>query len=516
MSQIQLIQASLRLLAELGVREICVAAGARNAPILTALLNSQNIKLWNFFEERSAAFFALGRIQATNRPVAVLTTSGTAAAELLPAVIESHYQALPLIAFTADRPKSFRGTGAPQSIEQAHLFTPYTAVAWDLDLTTPIPTRIPVDLDSPLHLNLCLDEPLATNVPGIDFGSHPTQPHTKPAQSLPDLTPLFTATRPVVLAAGLTQAEASQITPFLLTLNAPILAEATSNLWSRSHLAHLLYPSSDKFLRAFAPSHVLRIGAVPTSRWWRDLEDKPDIPVINLSRTPFPGLARRQNVTLHPWSSLASLHATPCKAPLPPRPSPTDFTAHPRAEPCLLHSLQKLFTPGSQVFLGNSLPIREFNDIASPLPPDITFHANRGANGIDGLISTWLGLSANPPITDSWLILGDLSALYDLAAPWVLPQLPVARRFLVVVNNGGGKIFSRVPSLATLPDPARAFIENHHSLSFKPLADLWNLTHTLISDPSQLPALLTFAPGTHLIELQPDQAQTEAHWAASP
>ncbi|MDH4476811.1 MAG: thiamine pyrophosphate-binding protein, partial [Verrucomicrobiaceae bacterium] len=94
MSQIQLIQASLRLLAELGVLEICVAAGARNAPILTALLSSQNIKLWNFFEERSAAFFALGRIQATNRPVAVLTTSGTAAAELLPAVFESHYQAL--------------------------------------------------------------------------------------------------------------------------------------------------------------------------------------------------------------------------------------------------------------------------------------------------------------------------------------------------------------------------------------------------------------------------------------
>lgn len=516
MYQIQLIQAALRLLAELGVREICVAAGARNAPILTALLHSQNIKLWNFFEERSAAFFALGRIQATNRPVAVLTTSGTAAAELLPAVIESHYQALPLIAFTADRPKSFRGTGAPQSIEQAHLFTPYTAIAWDLDLTSSVPTAPPVNLDSPLHLNLCLDEPLATNVPGIDFDSPLIQPHPKPSPSLPDLSSFSTAPRPIVLAAGLSPTEATQITPLLLSLNAPILAEATSNLWSLSHLAHLLYPSSEKLLRTLAPSQVLRIGAVPTSRWWRDLEDQPDIPVINLSRTPFPGLARRQNVTLHPWSTLASLRPTPCQAPLPSHPSPTDFTAHPRAEPALLHSLQKLFTPGSQVFLGNSLPIREFNDIASPLPPDITFHANRGANGIDGLISTWLGLSANPSITDSWLVLGDLSALYDLAAPWILPQLPVARRFLVIVNNGGGKIFSRVPSLATLPNPARAFIENHHSLSFKPLADLWNLTHTLIHDPSQLPALLAYAPGTHLIELQPDPEQTEAHWAASP
>lgn len=516
MSQIQLIQAALRLLAELGVREICVAAGARNAPVLTALLHSQNIRLWNFFEERSAAFFALGRIHATGRPVAVLTTSGTAAAELLPAVIESHYQSLPLIAFTADRPKSFRGTGAPQAIEQANLFTPYASVVWDLDLATPLPFQIPANLNAPLHLNLCLDEPLATNAPGIDFDSAPLISPSEPDSLPPDLTSFSGATRPAVLASGLTPCEAAQIAPLLLTLNAPVLAEATSNLWSVPQLAHLLYPSSEKFIRSLAPSHVLRIGTVPTSRWWRDLEDQPDIPVINLSRAPFPGLARRQNVTLHCWSSLASLRPTTCQTPLPLHPSPADFSTHPRAEPALLHSLQKLFTSGSQVFLGNSLPIREFNDVASPLPPGITFHANRGANGIDGLISTWLGTTANPSMNDSWLVLGDLSALYDLAAPWVLPQLPSARRFLVIINNGGGKIFSRVPSLATLPGPARAFIENHHSLSFKPLADLWDLTYTLIHDPSELAAPQTYTSGTHLIELQPDPEQTEAYWAASP
>ena len=124
MTQAALIQAVLRLLAEVGVREICVAAGARNAPVIAALLESRNVKLWNFFEERSAAFFALGRVRASGCPVAVLTTSGTAAAELLPALVEAYYQALPLVAFTADRPKAYRGTGAPQAIEQANLFGP--------------------------------------------------------------------------------------------------------------------------------------------------------------------------------------------------------------------------------------------------------------------------------------------------------------------------------------------------------------------------------------------------------
>jgi 2-succinyl-5-enolpyruvyl-6-hydroxy-3-cyclohexene-1-carboxylate synthase len=118
MTQAQLLQQTLQTLADLGVREVCVAAGARNAPLVAALLNSRGVKIWNFFEERSAAFFALGRIMADRQPVAVVTTSGTAAAELLPATIEAHYQGLPLVLVTADRPKSYRGSGAPQAIEQ--------------------------------------------------------------------------------------------------------------------------------------------------------------------------------------------------------------------------------------------------------------------------------------------------------------------------------------------------------------------------------------------------------------
>jgi len=107
-----------------GVREMCVCSGSRNAPLL-AVLSRSELKLWTFVDERSAAFFAIGRMKLTGQPVAVVTTSGTAAAELLPALVEAHYSGLPLFVITADRPARFRGTGAPQSIEQVNLFGVY-------------------------------------------------------------------------------------------------------------------------------------------------------------------------------------------------------------------------------------------------------------------------------------------------------------------------------------------------------------------------------------------------------
>ncbi|MBI4126516.1 MAG: 2-succinyl-5-enolpyruvyl-6-hydroxy-3-cyclohexene-1-carboxylate synthase, partial [Deltaproteobacteria bacterium] len=115
----------LEVLAACGVADICLCPGGRNSPFVTVLGKSQGFRLFTFPEERTAAFFALGRARATKRPVAVMTTSGTAVAELLPATIEAFYSGVPLVLVTADRPKSYRGTGAPQAIEQSDLFGVY-------------------------------------------------------------------------------------------------------------------------------------------------------------------------------------------------------------------------------------------------------------------------------------------------------------------------------------------------------------------------------------------------------
>jgi 2-succinyl-5-enolpyruvyl-6-hydroxy-3-cyclohexene-1-carboxylate synthase len=139
----------------------------------------------------------------------------------------------------------------------------------------------------------------------------------------------------------------------------------------------------------------------------------------------------------------------------------------------------------------------------------VEFYANRGANGIDGLVSTWLGTSASS--RSSWLIVGDLSAMYDLAAPWIMPQLPQGNRRLVVINNHGGKIFSRVKSLASLPDEARQIIESHHRVTFQPWAQMWGLSYVRATKPEHLDDL---PDGAVMIEVIPDADQTEAFYSA--
>lgn len=148
MTNIGRARAVVQRMRERGADEFCVCAGSRNSPLL-AVLGSGDVKTFSFVDERSAAFFALGRIKQHGRPVVVVTTSGTAVAELLPAAVEAFYSALPLVLLTADRPARFRGTGAPQCIEQEGIFGPYAMVdenAW---------TR-----RTPLHVNVEFDEPL--------------------------------------------------------------------------------------------------------------------------------------------------------------------------------------------------------------------------------------------------------------------------------------------------------------------------------------------------------------------
>jgi 2-succinyl-5-enolpyruvyl-6-hydroxy-3-cyclohexene-1-carboxylate synthase len=149
---------------EYGVREVVICAGARNAPFVKLLSESSGLKLkvYSFFEERSAAFFALGRMQSQNLPVAIITTSGTAAAELLPACIEADYQRLPLVMITADRPKRYRGSGAPQAIVQPGLYSHY--IGWSADVEGEWSGGIEGPRNRPVHLNVCFDEPLLGGV----------------------------------------------------------------------------------------------------------------------------------------------------------------------------------------------------------------------------------------------------------------------------------------------------------------------------------------------------------------
>ncbi len=494
-----------------GVTEFVVCGGARNAAILEALARAEEsgaARVWRHFEERSAGFFALGRCMATGAPCAVVTTSGTAAAELLPAVIEAHYQARPLVALTADRPATFRGTGAPQAIDQTNLFGPH---AWTGGFSG-------WDGKRPLHLNVELDEAFAP----ADFEIGAAGKFA-PERDRLDVAGLARWLREevfrglVVAIGGLEPEEQEEVFHFCETLGAPVIAEAASGL--REALRPLALPDPDRMLRENPPGKILRLGELPGGRFWRDLEERPEVSVWSVCRSGLPGLARPSTVTTgtldrvlpalgdieEAGDALDLLEGASRRA------AAIDelLEAYPDSEPALIRTLSHYAAISDGVFLGNSLPIREWNLFAQWDRPVTAVRANRGANGIDGQISTWLGWTAETPRT--WAVVGDLTALYDLAGPFMLGQLPGAGRVLAVINNGGGKIFSRLPRLATMHPKAAEWMTNPQTADLAGFAKLWNMDHLRIQRVDDFDRFEE-SERCVLLELVPDEKQTAEFW----
>ena len=499
-----------------GVREFVVCAGARNAALLEALARAEAAgaaRVWRHFEERSAGFFALGRTLETALPCAVLTTSGTAAAELLPAIIEAFYQGRPLLAITADRPAAYRGSGAPQAIEQAGLFGPYAGAGglagWDGT--------------QPLHLNVELEETFELG--DERFSAADCGEFNPPRQRI-DVAALARWLRAdaylgtVVLVGGLEPAEREEVFHFCQALGAPVVADATSGL--REALQRLALPDGDRMLQAHPPGRVLRLGDVPSGRFWRDLEDLTHVSVWSICRTGLPGLARPSQVVRGALDQvLAALgEVAPIGDALDYLPRASRRAAlidelletYPDSEPALLRVLSQYVSLGGGLFLGNSMPIREWNLFAQIERPMPSVRANRGANGIDGQISTWLGWSAD--LTESWAVVGDLTALYDLAAPFVLGQLECRGRVLAVINNGGGKIFERLPQLQAMSPRAVEWMTHPQRADFGGFATLWGMAHVRIHTPADFDRLGAPGAATVLLELVPDPNQTRHFWAA--
>lgn len=498
-----------------GVCEFVICAGARNAALIEALARAESaglVRIWRHFEERSAGFFALGRTMKTGKPCAVVTTSGTAVAELLPAVIEAFYQNRPLVALTADRPAASRGTGAPQSIIQPGIFGNYVfdgeIAGWDGK--------------GPLHLNVELEEDFT---PGDETFSGETAGEFSPEKDRLDVAALARWLREdhylgfVVLLGGLEPDEREEVFHFCREFAAPVVAEATSGL--REALEGLAVHDADRVLRKHTPGKVLRLGEVPSGRFWRDLENLPDVSVWSICRSGLPGLARHSHVTRGPVDrvirALGEVDAADDALDLligaSARAARVEelLESYPDSEPALVRTLSHYACLGSGVFLGNSLPIREWNQFAQWTRPFPEVKANRGANGIDGQISTWLGWSADED--DAWALAGDLTTLYDLAAPFVMGQVHKRGRVLAVINNLGGRIFERLPRLQSMSPRAAECMTNPHHADLSGLAVLWGMQHLRVKRADDLDA---FEPGDQptLLEILPDAGQTRSLWEA--
>lgn len=496
MSNMALAQKVLQSLMESGVRELVLCAGARNAPLVSLLSKENPFTTYSFFEERSAGFFALGRIMATRRPVAVITTSGTAAAELLPATIEADYQGLPLVLVTADRPKSYRGSGSPQTILQPGLYSHYVEQTFDIEGKCP---SILFSGRRPVHLNVCFDEPLIDGEPG-PWAPFPVSLNRAKRSDPEPVT--VGSSRPLVIVSGLTREESRRLLPVLREWQRPLLLEGTSQLRGHVDLAKWELRSGERELSQLSFDSVIRIGGVPTLRYWRDLE-KAEIPVINFSSLPFSGMARVRSVC--PMESVFNLSAE--FAPMADAEFAPDRTRaatlerllerYPLSEPSWMRWLSRQMAPASRVYIGNSLPIREW-DLSACRESVLELFASRGVNGIDGQISTFFGLAHDE--RPNWCVVGDLTALYDLSAPWILRERLLQTVHIAIINNGGGKIFERIFR--------NKLFENPHRIQFRDWARMWSLDYLRLQSPETLPA----GRGVKIIEIVPDEEQTKAFW----
>jgi 2-succinyl-5-enolpyruvyl-6-hydroxy-3-cyclohexene-1-carboxylate synthase len=503
-----------------GVRDIVLCAGARNSPFVNLLSSQEGFRVFPFPEERSASFFALGRIKRFKKPVAVITTSGTAVAELMPATLEAHYSALPLILITADRPKRFRGTGSPQTIDQAALFGNYVERAWDLEGTEEF--AIPGwTLLRPLHINVCFEEPLIdAEVQASQFYVREEPLELPPSPQILELQHQILSffihcKRPLVILGGLEAKDKNVVKKFLLSLQAPIYAEAISGLREDEQLKPLLLKSGDPILNSTAMTEVidgvLRIGSVPTLRFWRDLEGRfKETQVCHVTAQPFTGLTRGKMI-FGDISQLMSISA--------PRSQWTStqneslqrleeknrlalevlLNKYPTSEPGMIHQLSKIIPPEAMVFLGNSLPIREWDLAANWQSRQHEVMANRGVNGIDGMVSTFMGSLSERH--SNWLVIGDLTAFYDLAGLWPFHNGLITADFkIIVINNGGGKIFHRM-----FHNP---LFENQHRLQFGKWAEMFGLPYARIQE---LP-MQAEIPRQAIIEVVPNNEVTEQFW----
>lgn len=499
MKNIELSQVIFQALAAQGLSEVVVCAGARNAPLVGVLSACENLKVYSFFEERSAGFFALGRAQALRAPVAVVTTSGTAVAELLPALIEADHQGVPLVAVSADRPSLYRGSGSPQSIVQPGLFSHFIEREWDIEGA--FDGEFSWSRRRPIHVNVCFDEPLLDQA----CGGWSVKANVPPAKNSDqrEKSAAITAKKPLVILSGLNTGAALELVPLLQKWGRPIWAEGTSKLRRHPGLNELEILGGEHSLKNMDFDGVIRVGGVPTLRFWRDLETS-SLPLWNFSDLPYSGMARAREVfqlgevfelktEFQTWQSDERARDREEARRL-----LTLFEKFPRSEPALTAALSQRIEKNARVFLGNSLPIREWDLAAQGSHTDVV--ANRGVNGIDGLFSTFYGLADSR--RPNWCLVGDLSALYDLSGPWALQQREIAQSRIAIINNGGGKIFERI-----FGNP---LFENRHEIEFSGFARLWKLPYLRVTDLSKD---ISFEPH-QILEVVPCAEQTAAFWKA--
>jgi 2-succinyl-5-enolpyruvyl-6-hydroxy-3-cyclohexene-1-carboxylate synthase len=549
------LQAFVDELVRCGLRHAVTCPGSRNAPLILTLAGDRRLETVSVIDERSAGFVALGIAKTSGKPVAVTCTSGTAAANLAPAVLEAREARVPLIVMTADRPPELRDVGAGQAVDQIKLYG--SAVKWFCEVGNHDPGQEAAvhyrslacrawftaedGRPGPVHLNFGLREPLAPVPEKLEAGDWNGRPDGRPWVTLSDAPRDPTPTIVELLEREVAEAGHGAIvcgpTRYEVAASAarlaaatgwPLLAEPTSGVrcgpHDRSHVvAHYdVLLRSQRFLDAHRPDLVLRVGDTPTSkplRAWlagsRQIVVDPDAAWHEPTR-------RAERLVATAPDSTCDLLAAALEQSVPP--APPEWAASWRAadalvpealadvadpfEPKALAALADCLPAGAIVWIASSMPIRDVESFFPQVPTELRFLANRGANGIDGTVSSALG-AALADGGHAFLLTGELALLHDLGGLLAARRRGVALT-IVCMNNGGGGIFDFLP-VAEHADGAlyEEHVATPSGVDLGPIAAMAGLQHRLASTPRDVCAAAS-EPG--LVEVRTDrEANVRAH-----
>ena len=525
-------------LARAGVSHVVLCPGSRNSPLLFALAAQFGKHALSHVDERSAGFIALGLIRATATAVAVCVTSGSALANLLPAVCEADAAELPLIVISADRPWEAHHSSAPQTMPQRGIF--HNFIRSEIALGEPTDddrslralrvqvSRLAQIVNGPTHLNVPLRDPLPPlpdptwQPPALsleaEFGresAYVVQHHAAQAKALTAQPWLRPGLRGLIVAGSLSdQRLLSAIVAFAAATGFPVLADAASHL-RHPDMAHLIITADGLLsgsLNLEQPELIIQIGPAPLTRVVYEWLDGQRCPWISFaSERNYDALHRAWLAIAGGWDDALKQLATwlaPGDASWRARWVAADAAARrmlAEATPHLgwsesLALRTAVNHPGfGFVHLASSMAIRHANLHLLPSPRPI--HANRGVNGIDGTLGTFLG-ECHGHQQPGVLLIGDLAFLHDLPA-LASAALATAGGAIVVLDNGGGGIFDYLP-VAQVPGFA-TWVRTSHNLDFTAAGSLFGLPCHNCQDLPQLHAALSSAATTarlHLIICQ--------------
>ncbi|EON71646.1 2-succinyl-5-enolpyruvyl-6-hydroxy-3-cyclohexene-1-carboxylic-acid synthase [Lysinibacillus sphaericus] len=513
-------------LVQAGVRNVVVSPGSRSTPLAYAFASTKQLKIYRQVDERSAAFFALGIAKATAQPVVLLCTSGTAAANYYPAIVEASYARVPLIVMTADRPHELREVGAPQAINQPNLYGPH--VKWSVDFPLPdnaaptlpfierhlaravaIATSAP---SGPVHINVPFREPLL-----IDFREELPEASFKQS-SIAELTPsvaiqqelasiLRTTKRGFVVIGELALGtDVTILWDFVRQLKWPVIVESLSNMRTSVPEDCLPYVistydaimKSEEFKALVEPETVLRLGSQPVSKFMMQFiaKSRPNTYIVVDEDPMFRDSTGVSTHFIHAsvgdWLVQLDVPATALEAEyLAEWQDANDialeyiehYTAGAIDEGAMVSRLLEMIPNGSDIFVSSSMPIRDIDTFLMKTTKDLRIFANRGANGIDGVVSTAMGFSQVNG-RETYLLIGDLAFLHDVNG-LIASRYQECNITIIVMNNDGGGIFSYLPQ-STVEAHYEDLFGTPTALEFRDIAHMYGMEYIRVEDISEL------------------------------